>query len=118
VTQELSRPRPSLPRRIGAKVADLVGEAVVEGLFAVLACSVAGVAIAGLIWGWTRHPVATVIAGAALAGLLGYGAWSLRPKARQARGRGQGRRVAALTSGAVLVTAVWLLYVVTYCSCA
>ncbi|GAA3702676.1 hypothetical protein GCM10022399_18890 [Terrabacter ginsenosidimutans] len=118
MTQELSRPRASLPRRIGSKVAELVGEAVVEGLFAVLACSVAGVVIAGFIWGWNRHPVATVIAGAAMACLLGYGAWSLLPRARRSRERGQGRRVAIIASGALLVTAVWLLYVISYCSCA
>jgi hypothetical protein len=53
-----------------------------------------------------------------MACLLGYGAWSLRPKARQARERGQGWRIAAIASGALLVTAVWLLYVLTYCSCA
>lgn len=95
-----------------------MGEAVVEGLFAVLACSVAGVLIAGLIWGWNRHPVATVTASAAMACLLGYGAWSLRLKARQARQRGQGRRIAAIASSALLVTAVWLSYVITYCGCA
>ena len=99
-------------------MAELVGDAVVEGLFAVLACSVAGVVIAGFIWGWNRHPVATVTASAAMTLLLGYGAWSLRPRARRARESGQGRRIAALASGAVLVTAVWLLYVLTYCSCA
>ncbi|EWS99817.1 hypothetical protein N865_20690 [Intrasporangium oryzae NRRL B-24470] len=95
-----------------------MGEAVAEGLFAVLACSVAGAVIAAFIWGWNRHPVATVTASAAMACLLGYGAWSLRPNARQARERGQGRRVAAIASGALLVTAVWLFYVITYCTCA
>ena len=118
MTQELSRPRRSLPRRFGSKTAELVGEAAVEGLFAVVACSIAGVVVAGFIWGWNRHPGATVTATAAMASLLGYGAWSLRPKARRAREDGRGRRIAAIASGALVVTATWLLYVFTYCSCA
>ncbi|GAB3057148.1 hypothetical protein GCM10027053_18450 [Intrasporangium mesophilum] len=69
--KELGQPEPSLARRLGSKVAELVGEAVVEGLFAVLACAVAGVAITGFIWGWNRHPLATAIASAAMASLLG-----------------------------------------------
>lgn len=117
MTQELSRPRPSLPRRFGLKVAELVGEAAIEGLFAVLACSAAGIVIAGFLWGWNRHPMATVTASAAMACLLGYGAWSLRPTARQSRERGPGRLIAAIASGALLVTAMWLFYVITYCSC-
>lgn len=118
MTQELGRPEPSLARRLGSKVAELVGDAVVEALFAVLACALAGVAIAGVIWGWQRHPAATALAGAVTASLLGYGAWSLRPRARQARERGQGQRIAVVASGAVVVTGVWVLYVLTYCSCA
>lgn len=81
MTQEPSRPRP--PLRIGSKVAELVGEAVVEGVFAVLACSVAGVVIAGFIWGSNRHPVATVTAHAAMVSLLGYG---VEPPAKSATG--------------------------------
>lgn len=118
MTQELSPRRRSLPRRFLSKVAELVGEAAAEGLFAVLACSIAGAVVAGFIWGWNRHSGATVAATAAMACLLGYGAWSLRPAARRAGEDGQRRRIAAIASGALVVTAVWLLYVFIYCRCA
>jgi hypothetical protein len=117
VTQDLDRRRPSLLRRSGSKIVEVLGEFVGEALLAAAACVAAGVAIAGAVWGWNRHPIATIIAAAAMVLLLGYGAWNLRSEGQRARERGQRRRLAGVAIGALLVTAVWLLYVVTYCAC-
>jgi hypothetical protein len=111
VTQELDRRRHSLLRRSGSKIVEVLGEFVGEALLAAAACVAAGVAIAGAVWGWNRHPIATIIAAAVMVLLLGYGAWDLRSEGQRVRERGQRRRL-AVAIGAILVTAVWLLYVV------
>lgn len=117
MTEDLDRRRPSVPRRIGSKVVELLGELLAEALFAAAACLLAGLALVGAVWGWNRHPEATTVAGAAMALLLGYWAWNLRPKAQNAQDRGQRSRIAGVAVGAFLVVAVWLLYVVIYCAC-
>lgn len=95
----------------------MLGEFVAEALFAAVACVLAGLALAGAIWGWNRHPAATILAGAAVALVLGFGAWNLRPEAKQVRDGSQESRLAGIAVAAFIVMAVWLLYVATYCTC-
>jgi hypothetical protein len=81
----LGERRFSPARRIASKLAELLGDALVEILLAVVACSVAGLVIAGVVWEWNRHPAATLFAGSAMACSVGHGVWSLRPEAIRAR---------------------------------
>ncbi|WP_460626752.1 hypothetical protein [Intrasporangium mesophilum] len=116
VTSPIARPKSGLARRAASKLVELVGEFVAEVLVAGLACLLAGLVIAAAIWGWNRHPGATVAAGAAGTLVLGYGAWSLWTE--HARGKGSHRPLASMAIALFLIVGVWLLYVVTYCSCA
>ena len=96
-----------------AKTAELVGEAAVEGVAAVVSCLLVAGVVAAAVWGWRNHPTTTVGLGAVLVAALAYGTWHLLP-VRRGKRRG---RPAAIAVGLALAVGLWLSYVVSYCGC-
>jgi 4-amino-4-deoxy-L-arabinose transferase-like glycosyltransferase len=91
-----------------------LGDGLVEVLVAVVACGLGFAALAGLRWGWTRHPASTTVFLVVLALVVIYGIVTL------VRSRGRHSRVGPLAAAAgILVVAlgVWLTYLATSCSC-
>ncbi len=91
-----------------------LGGGLVEVLFAVVACGLGFAALAGLRWGWDRHPASTAAFLVVLILVVIYGIVTL------VRSRGRRGTVGPLAAAAgILVVAlgVWLVYLLTSCSC-
>lgn len=102
-------------RRALRAVGELVAEALFEGVLAVVAClSLLG---AGLAVGWGLRTFPRTTAGilGALLAFGTYGGWQLW-RARRGGLRARGRL--AFAAGVfVVAVGVWLLYVLSYCTC-
>lgn len=99
------------PEQAGHHVRSCLGDAVAEMVIGVAACALFGGFVKLLVWGWSRHRASTIVLSVILASILAFGAFSaVGPR------RSRGRLTAAAVVFVVAV-AVWLGYVVTYCSC-
>ena len=95
---------------LGDFAVDVVGEVV----FAVVACVLGVGALAAVAWGWRRDVPATVLLIAALIAFAAYGVWQLFISRREGPVRG---RLAVAAGAFAIAVAVWISYVLVYCTC-